>query len=148
MSFNSILKFLTLVNFKNMKPATIQPEKAAPISSSEILFADVEFGNPRIKCRNFGICRVTVLDRFNETFSPKAACAIILFLNEKVEIRFLKKDMHPDARSKYFSAGFFQIDSPFIFSKEIQERVKFGKFEIPEGKYSITENEDFFILKL
>ena len=133
---------------KGMKPSRVQAKGAPSLSTSETIYGDVEFGNPRIDCRNFGICKVAILDHLKVTYEPKSACATILFSNSQVEIRFLKKDMHPLVKSKYFLSGFFQIDSQFIFSKEIQNRVKTENIKIKQGKYKIIQDENFFILKL
>lgn len=111
-------------------------------SKLDIIYADVQFGNPKCNCRNFGICTVTEVIDFTPTplVDEKAIASITFMINGKFKFQFLKKAMTQNTYKKHFAKDSFIIETTYSFL------ILNKKIEIKKGIYSIAETENFINL--
>ncbi len=115
--------------------------------------ADVEFGVPSKKCRNFGICRINPIKNSNSLSSQeidakcggckknKAVESVISILNnDVVEISFLRFYINELDHYDHFNTGRFIVEEDFDFLMEGKSIIS---FKIKKGLYPVKLSEAF-----
>lgn len=123
--------------------------------------AEVEFGVPSKKCRNFGICRISPVGKYkmnhpgaslekpkecacdkNKSCTALCSCRIegivSLFEDGKVEMCFLRSGIDDTDFTKHFGSGSFMVEEDYVFLGEEPVNVN---FEIKKGTYSVVLNK-------
>lgn len=88
------------------------------------VIAGIEFGVPSKDCKNFGLCKLEIIDQIirsnGATYKTPAALALILIkgeeINKAVDFFFLKQGMNPEKEEKHFGDGIFILEEDFKFS--------------------------------
>jgi len=128
------MKYLPLLSNKNIK-------KSAEIKIQ--FLADIEFGIPSKKCKNFGICRINPINSTQST-DEKKCCksalvkAIVTLFNENhVELDFLKSTIATEVYQKFFQDNYFLVQE--IFQDNFYGNANYNCTILP-GKYRAIEN--------
>lgn len=136
--FLSILFAFSSISFRSI---------AGPIITFKL-----EFGKPSCDCCGFGFCRFEIGFDFNKEKIPLAgdgsAFGTITLQNGKALFTFYKKSMSPETIKKYFSNGYFIVDEKILLPEEITKLLKISKYEVPIGRYKITDLTDTFTVKI
>lgn len=127
-----------------MKVTKANINSLAPVKIQTQFVAEVEFGMPSRKCRNFGICRIHPLtDNFQETFcgckadANRSSAVITVYNPNYIEFDFLKNSISAKDYDKFFSDGKFKIREQYSFSYFDDQKTN---FTITIGEYYVIEN--------
>lgn len=123
-----------------------------PTTSIKIqVLAEIEFGVPSKKCRNFGICRINLLrkkdiehtipfNRNGHCKTDRVGGVITLLENGNTEISFLKYDIRKYNKQKYFVSNKFLIQEDTFLLIQDHPRIE---MKIKKGEYPIKKTETF-----
>ncbi len=122
---------MKLTNYQSMIPT---PEIKTQF------FAELEFGMPSKKCKNFGICNLNPIRWENQTDHQQkgdALAIVTVFRNNYVELDFLRTSLSPAIYQKFLAQGEFLVEEDFHFTRSIE---KDFHFTVRKGRYRIYEN--------
>lgn len=102
--------------------------------------ADVEFGVPSQKCKNFGICAIvsSICDQPIQLSSNRKSRAIVtVFGQNHVELDFLRASLNDHTFASFFASDKFLVEEDFKGETPIPSNFSFS---ILAGEYTILDN--------
>jgi hypothetical protein len=108
----------------------------------------IQLGNPKSDCRNYGICRVQRLE--SEHLMPEGrersrrgtAFAICRLHEDSIlEIRFSKSSMNQQTTRQHFGKGVFTLEEDFIFPLGLLKEVHLKYLVLRQKAYPVIEQE-------
>lgn len=103
----------------------------------------IQFGNPKSECRNFGICRVDNLEGKLKKAVNACPAKIAFRDSGKIEISFFREYLSVEAEEIHFSKGWFLVESEYVFSNDLLRHPGIAA-RINKGLYKITATEKFY----
>ncbi|MBK6946731.1 MAG: hypothetical protein IPH16_00440 [Haliscomenobacter sp.] len=99
------------------------------------IYADVQFGQPSMRCRGSGICRVDLYrgSLHNERSKCARAIAMIEWKDGKVHLLFSKYAICRHLAETYFEKGKIRLREPVTLSNALCERLGIAGLELPAG---------------
>lgn len=102
--------------------------------------ADVEFGVPSKKCKNFGICAI-ISSNGNQPVqlsgNRKSRTVVTVFGQNHVELDFLRASLNEHTFASFFAKGTFLVEEDFIGETPVPSSFPFC---IQRGEYAIWNN--------
>jgi len=103
-------------------------------------FADVEFGILGKNCKNYGICRIDIVDKIDQLPKTGKGRAIITVHNRNlIEMVFLRNSITSYNYQKYFSTNYFLIQEDYnsVLDNNIKISLLAGRYITFESKHYI-----------
>ena len=96
-------------------------------------------GNPRIGCDGYGICKIGTKNTmvYNPCHSEKTIEGQLSIEKDFLSILFFKNKMSVGVYQKYFSKGFFVMESDFMLSTEIMTAFEIPPSVLKAGIYQV-----------
>ncbi|MBK8654389.1 MAG: hypothetical protein IPN20_10890 [Haliscomenobacter sp.] len=119
------------------------------IKAGHALYADVQFGQPSIRCRGSGICTVDLYQgpSYNQ---DRAKCAraigMVVWREEMLYLVFSKYAICRHLAETYFEKGKIRLHEPVRLSHALCERLGIAGLELPKGVYKVTKEDPFFCI--
>lgn len=109
----------------------------APSVNAKVL-AFVRYGALTKKCRNFGICEISMLAN-NASIEVQAnnagLCKITLKKNKNISFSFYKASMRQKVLQTFFGKGYFLMQEEYTIKNEIANVLALTSFTIKPGIY-------------
>ncbi len=113
--------------------------------TNRALYADVQFGQPSMRCRGAGICRVDLYRGINNGRDDCArAIAIIERRQEKVHLLFSRYAVCRHLAEAYFEKGKIRLHEPVKLSEALCGKLGLTDFELPIGVFAVEKNGAFY----
>lgn len=135
-----------------MVQLTVQDQRVGLFAQQpgRVLRSVVVLGSPRNKCNGSGICMV-MSARVSTADWPCPHLKADLFLETQgiLCIRFHRKSHHAAKVSHHFQGNLFLVQDHYQLPRHVQKNL--GRQEpviIAPGTYQVTENKEFWLLKI
>jgi hypothetical protein len=129
------------MNLLQKHTAALEKKEFIPVVTEIVL------GNPKMKCRKFGICNISpLLENSNILhLSPRKAAALLQYSQQKIIFRFLINSMTTQTRKRFFedTLNGFVIETPIILPLFLSKELKIEQF-IPRGNYTIFKTSVYY----
>lgn len=104
-------------------------------------FATVRFGMPSKDCRNFGICRIEVVDGKHPIQTHYAKVLAWFTKNEEgcLEFSFLKTSLTAGTKAHFFKNDTFLIKEQYIFPDSLAQQLRHKTLIIQPGLYPVEK---------
>ena len=102
--------------------------------------AEIEFGMPSRKCKNYGICNINPIrseELSQRKNKAKAVALITLYNAEHVEFDFAKAYLSSADHEKFFKKETFLVNEDYVFEQD--EKIP-SEFTVKKGSYKILES--------
>lgn len=113
------------------------------------IYAEVQFGQPSMRCRGAGICRVDLyngMSRLGDQGNCARAIGVIEFHGNSLKLRFSKYSICKHLTEKYFAKGKIRLRESVMLSERLSQKLGRPMLVISAGDYGIEKEGHEYIL--
>lgn len=111
------------------------------------IYADVQFGQPSMRCRGSGICRVDLYQGMTyKSFQGNCAkaIAIIELRQDRVHLLFSKYSVCRHLAETYFEKGKIRLHESVALSESLSANLGIPGIELPKGVFTVAKEGSYY----
>ena len=121
--------------------------RTEPNQKGHALYADVQFGQPSIRCRGSGICTVDLYQgpSYNQ---DRAQCAraigMVVWREEMLYLVFSKYAICRHLAETYFEKGKIRLHESVALSESLSANLGIPGIELPKGVFTVAKEGSYY----